>query len=42
MTFNDPTAQCQSLHSLGSLQSAKAEERNSVASMTLYNPSTTT
>ena len=41
MTFNDPTAQCQSLYSLGSLGSAKTEERNSVASMTLYNPSTT-
>ena len=41
MTLNDPTAQCQSPYSLGSLGSAKAEERNSVTSMTLYNPSTT-
>ena len=41
MTLNDPIAQCQLLYSLGSLGSAKTEERNSVASMTLYNPSTT-
>ena len=41
MTLNDPTAQCQSPYSLGSLGSAKSEERNSVASMTLCNPSTT-
>ena len=40
MTLNDPIAQCQSLHSLGSLGSAKTEERDSVALMTLYNPST--
>ena len=42
MTLNDPTAQCQSPYSLGSLGSAKTEGRNSVDSMTLYNPSTTT
>ena len=41
MTLNDPTAQCQSPYFLGSLGSAKTEERNSVASMTLYNPSIT-
>ena len=41
MTLNDTTAQCQSLYSLGSLGSAKIEERNSVASMTIYNLSTT-
>ena len=41
MTLNDPTAQCQSLYSLGSLGSAKTEEKNSVASMILHNPSTT-
>ena len=41
MTLNDPTAQCQLLYSVGSLESAKTEERNSVASMTLYNSSTT-
>ena len=39
MTLNDPTAQCQLPYSLGSLGSAKTEGRNSVASMTLYNPS---
>ena len=42
MTLNDPTTQCQSLYSVGSLGSAKTEERNSVVSMTLNNPSTTT
>ena len=41
MTLNDPTVQCQLLYSLGSLGSAKTEGRNSVASMTLYNPSST-
>ena len=41
MTLNDPTAQSQSPYSLGSLGSAKTEGRNSVASMTLYNPSST-
>ena len=41
MTLNDPTAQCQLPYALGSLGSAKTEERNSVTSMTLYNPSTT-
>ena len=41
MTLNNPTAQCQSPYSLGSLGSAKTDERNSVASVTLYNPSTT-
>ena len=41
MTLNDPTAQCQLPCSLGPLGSAKTEERNSGASMTLYNPSTT-
>ena len=41
ITLNDPTAQCQLLYSLGSLGSAKTEGRNSVASMTLYNPSST-
>ena len=41
MTLNDPTAQCQSPYSPGSQGSVKTEDRNSVASMTLYNPSTT-
>ena len=41
ITLNDLTAQCQLLYSLGSLGSAKTDERNSVASMTLYNPSNT-
>ena len=41
MTLNDPTAQCQLLYSLGSLGSAKTEGKNSEASMTIYNPSST-
>ena len=41
MTPNDPAAQCQSPYSLGSLGSAKRNERNSVVSMTLYIPCTT-
>ena len=42
MKLYEPTAQCQSPYSLGSLGNAKTEERNNEASMTLYNPSTTT
>ena len=38
MTLYAPTAQCQSLYSPGN---AKTGERNNVASMTFYNPSTT-